>query len=53
MKKGFQVVIGTDIYFSPELSVALAKVVDRYLLPTGCFYGASSAQRIVILRMPF
>jgi hypothetical protein len=31
--------------FNPELSKCLAKVINKYLSPTGYFYGCSGAHR--------
>lgn len=45
VKKGVDCIIGTDIMFNPQLSVALANVIDKYLAPNGVFYGCSGAHR--------
>jgi hypothetical protein len=44
------VILGTDVMFNPELSVALAKMIEKYLSPDGIFYGMSGAHRGVSIK---
>ena len=47
LKDGADVILGTDIMFSQELAMPLAKMIYRYLAQDGHFYGASGANRAV------